>query len=191
MPSLVSRSLSGMLAALLMLLTLVIPLASCGGEEGPPPTARAVLTAMETVMVRTAQPLPDGVVYSRAAAPDSPDYLGEVFFTALYGRAAEGLLSGADSPDSAAVGDAAMFLSMAPYPCELAVFRCAGVDAVPTLVTLCRERLDVVARGFQGTRWESAAHGLVASEGCYVLLAITEDPRAVIEGAREAIRRRG
>lgn len=175
-----------------LLLTLVLLLPSCAGQNSPPPTAEAVLSAMATTMTRTAQPLPDGLLYSRAVAANAPQYLTEAFFTALYGRAAEGLLGAPDAQGAAPpVGDAAMLLSVAPYPCELAVFRCSDTDAVPTVVSLCRGRLDTVSRGFAGSEWESAAKGLVVTEGCFVLLVIAEDPQAVVEGARAALGRRG
>ena len=172
-------------------LTLILALffcSSCRTSKSPPPTAEAVLTAMQSVMTRTAQPLPDGLIYSRQAATDAPQYLTETFFTALYGRAAEGLLAAENASDGIpSVGDAALFLSVAIYPCELAVFRCSDTDAVPTVVSLCRGRLDTVARGFAGTEWESAAQGVVVTEGCFVLLVVSEDPLTVAEGALAAL----
>ena len=171
-----------------LLLILVLLSSSCGRQTSPPPAAEAVLAAMREVMARTAQPLPDGLLYSRAAASDTPEYLTDTFFTALYGRAAEGLLAAVEGGDpTPAVGDAAMLLSVAPYPCELAVFRCSDTDAVPTVVSLCRGRLDTVVRGFAGTEWESAARGVVVAEGCFVLLVISEDPQAVADGALAAL----
>ena len=173
-----------------LFLILALLLTACDGSRNPPPAAEAVLAAMADTVTRTAQPLPHGWVYSCAKAADDPYYLTETFFTALYGRAAEGLLGGLSASDAAApVGDAALFLSASPYPCELAVFRCSDTDAIPTLVALCRGRLDTVARGFAGTEWESAARGVVATEGCFVLLVMAEDPEAVVEGARAALER--
>lgn len=178
------RRISSLLLILPLLLSL---LTACTAPQNPPPTAEAILTAMATAMTRTAQTLPEGRIYSRQAAAEGPGYLSEVFFTALYGRAAEGLLEG----EEAAVGDGAMFLSVAPYPCELAVFRCSDADAVPSLVALCRGRVDTVLRGYGGTRWESVARGLVVTEGCFVLLIIAEDPTAVAEAAGAAMAQMG
>ena len=174
------------LLILILIVSFLCP--SCQGASSPPPAAEAVLSAMQAVMVRTAQPLPEGLIYSRVAAAEAPQYLTDTFLTALYGRAAEGLLTAENgSGRVASVGDAAMFLSVAPYPCELAVFRCSDTDVVPTVVSLCRGRLDTVARGFAETKWESAAQGIVATEGCFVFLIIAEDPEAVAEGARAAL----
>ena len=168
-----------------LLLTLVLLLPSCAGQNSPPPTAEAVLSAMATTMTRTAQPLPDGLLYSRAVAANAPQYLTETFFTALYGRAAEGLLGAPDAQGAAPpVGDAAMLLSVAPYPCELAVFRCSDVRTAAAVASLCRGRLDTVAGGYARGEWaEVAGRGAVTVEGCFVLMAMAEDPAAVLRRA--------
>ena len=170
-----------------LLVLSLLSLAACGREENPPPAAEEVLAAMQAVMTRTAQPLPDGLLYRRTSSPGSPDYLTDTLFTALYGRAAEGLFREDGEGGMAAVGDGALFLSVAPYPCELAVFRCSDTDAIPTVVSLCRGRMDTVLKGFAGSPFEEAATGLVRVEGCFVLLIIAEDPRAVAEGAGAAL----
>lgn len=179
-----------MVSVFLLFFLMISASAGCASPEKPPPAARSLLAAMQAAMESAAQPLPSGLLYSRTEASDAPTYLTETLFTALYGRAAEGLLEADKADDSPApVGDAAMFLSVAPYPCELAVFRCSDMDAIPTLVSLCRGRLDTVARGFAGTDWESAANGSVTAEGCFVFFAIAEDPEAVMEGARAALKK--
>ncbi len=170
--------------ALLLLLALLLP--SCTPSTAPPPAAADILTAMQAAMADTAQPLPDGLTYTRAASPSDPAYLTDPLFSALYGEAARGLLEGDDTLGGVpAVGDVAMFLSIAPYPCELAVFRCSDIRTASTVAGLCRGRLDTVARGYAGSEWESvAARGRVAMEGCYVFLVIAEDPGAVLERGR-------
>lgn len=170
------------LLVLLLTLPLLLSAAACGRGEEPPPAAEELLRAMQGVMSRTAQVLPEGLLYRRGASPDAPDYLTDTLFTALYGRAAEGLLEGDGEGGTASLGDAALFLSVAPYPCELAVFRCTDVDAIPTVVSLCHSRVDTVLRGFEGSPAENAATGLVTVKGCFVLLIIAEDPQAVAEG---------
>ena len=170
-----------------LLLSALLLLSACGNETPPPPAAE-VLGAMLAAMESTAQPLPDGVTRLTAVSADSPDYLDETFFSALYGEAARGLL-GEDSTQSPPITDAVLFLSLSPYPCELAVFRCADGSAAGTVAGLCRGRLDTLARGYAGSEWEGvAAGGQVAVEGNYVLLILCEDPKPVLEAARRAAR---
>lgn len=175
---------------LICLLLLCIPLCACGGQEPPPIPAREVLSAMQAVMTETAQPLPDGLLYTRSTDPSSPAYLTDTFFSALYGEAARGLLDGDTAGDTApAVGDVAIFLSVAPYPCELAVFRCSDIRTATTVAGLCRGRLDTVARGYAESEWQAVAEGgRVAVEGCYVFLVMAEDPDAVIGRATRMVR---
>lgn len=169
--------------------------ATACGREAPPPGAGEVLSAMEAAMEATAQPLPEGVTYLRSALQTEGDgtrVLTDTLFSALYGEAARGLLAaeGTSAQDGggAAVNDAAIFLSMAPYPCELAVFRCSDVRTAATVAGLCRGRLDAVARGYGESEWrEVAASGLVAVEGSYVLLVVAEDPEAVLAAAAGVI----
>ena len=111
------------LCLLYVLLAALLLGASCG-RPLPPPPAAAVLSVMLSAMGETAQTLPDGILRLTAASPDSPDRLTEVFLSALYGEAVRGML-GEDTAQSPPVTDAALFLSLSPYPCELGVFRCA------------------------------------------------------------------
>ena len=171
---------------LVLLLILSLLLSACG-TSGPPPAASEVLTAMLTAMEDTAQPLPDGIIRLTAAPVDSPHRLTETFLSALYGEAARGLLDG-DSTDSPPVQDAALYLSVAPYPCELGVFRCADGDTARTVAALCRGRLDTLARGFAGSEWgEVVSSGRVAAEGNWVFLVLCEDPAPILEAARRAV----
>ncbi len=180
---------------LLRLLTCVLFLSclltSCGGRLTTPPSAMAVLTAMQTAMTDTAQTLPDGLIYTRAADPASPSYLTDTLFSALYGEAARGLFQSDTTTDGEPVppiGDAALFLSISPYPCELAVFRCSDLRSASTVAGLCRARLDIVARGYRGSEWEAVAQkGKVSVDGCYVLLAVAEDPDAVLASAKRLL----
>ncbi len=160
---------------------------ACGRAE-PPPSAAELLAVMQTALTDTAQPLPDGLTYTRALPPDDRAYLTDPLFSALYGEAARGLLEETDSAGVPVVGDVALFLSVAPYPCELAVFRCSDIRTAATVAGLCRGRLDSVARGFSGSEWEATAgRGQVAAEGCYVFLVISEDPAAVLARVRERV----
>jgi hypothetical protein len=114
--------------------------------------------------------------------------LTEVFLSALYGEAVRGML-GEDTAQSPPVTDAALFLSLSPYPCELGVFRCADGDTAREMAGLCRGRLDTLARGFAGSEWESiAAGGQVAVEGNWVLLILCEDSQAVREAVGRVVR---
>ena len=177
------RPVLRLLTCLVLLLCL---LTSCGRGGTPPPAASAVLDAMTAAMTASAQPVPDGLTYIRSADPTAPDHLTDTLFSALFGEAARGLLtSDPDEGGAPPIGDAALFLSLAPYPCELAVFRCSDLRTAATVASLCRSRLDTVAAGYRGTEWaDMAAGGRVAVEGCYVLLAVAEDPEAVLAGAR-------
>ena len=170
------------LALLLLILTLLFP--ACR-RDVPPPTASEVLTAMLAAMEETAQTIPAGVLRLTAAPADSPDYLTDTFFSALYGEAARGLLTAEGEDGYRAVNDATLFLSMSAYPCELAVFRCSDVRGAATVAGLCRSRLDTLARGFKGSEWEDvAAGGQIIVEGCFVVMVVAEDPRGVLEAAR-------
>lgn len=171
---------------LALLLTALLLLPACGRDTPPPPAAE-VLSAMLLAMEDTVQPLPDGVTRLTAAPADSPERLTETFFSALYGEAARGLL-GEGSTESPPITDAALFLALSPYPCELAVFRLSDESAAATVAGLCRGRLDTLARGYAGSEWEAlAAGGAVALEGSYVLLALCEDPKPVLEAARRVV----
>ena len=172
---------------LALLLSAALMLSSCG-TSGPPPAASEVLTAMLNAMEDTAQPLPDGLTRLSSAPVDSPDCLTETFFSALYGEAARGLLGGS-STESPPITDAALFLSLSPYPCELGVFRCVDESAAGTVAGLCRGRLDTLARGFKGSEWERvAAGGQVGVEGNYVLLVLCEDPAPALKAARRLVK---
>jgi hypothetical protein len=139
-----------------------------------------MLTAMED----TAQPLPDGVIRLSSAAADSPNALTATFLSALYGEAARGLL-GDGATQSPPVQDAALYLSVSPYPCELGVFRCVDEDTARAVAALCRGRLDTLSMGYADSEWaESAAGGRVTVAGRYVLLALCEDPAPVLDKAR-------
>ena len=179
------------LACLLCCILSVLIFPSCGRRETPPPSAMEVLTAMQEAMVDTAQPLPDGLTYTRGADVDAPSYLTDTLFSALYGQAARGLFqpdtTGGDQT-APPIGDAALFLSVSPYPCELAVFRCSDLRSAATVAGLCRGRLDTVAQGYRGSEWETVAQGgKVTVDGCYVLLVIAEDPDAGLARARKLL----
>lgn len=172
------------LLALLLIWTLQLP--ACG-RNTPPPAASEVLTALLSAMESTNQPLPDGVIRLTASPEDSPNRLTATFFSALYGEAARGLL-GEDSTHSRPVQDAALYLSVSPYPCELGVFRCVDEDTARAVAALCRGRLDTLARGFRGSAYEVAASGgRVTVEGNWVLLVLCEDPTPVLDAARRLL----
>ncbi len=171
---------------LVPILILSLLLSACGTSD-PPPAASEVLTAMLTAMEDTAQTLPDGITRLTAAPADSPHRLTETFLSALYGEAARGLL-GDGTASTPPVQDAALYLSVAPYPFELGVFRCADGDTARTVAALCRGRLDTLSRGFAGSEWrEIASGGRVATEGNWVFLVLCEDPAPILEAARRAV----
>ena len=168
-------------------LALTVLLLPACGRATPPPTAAEVLSVMLSAAAETVQPIPDGVTRLTAADPTSPDRLTDTFFSALYGEAAGGLLGG-DSTQGPPITDGALFLSVAPYPCELAVFRCSDGETARTVAALCRRRLDALERGFRGSEWEeTAAGGRVAMEGNYVFLVLCEDPTPLLEAAARRI----
>ena len=176
----------GHLRFLVLLLILSLLLPACGKSD-PPPAASEVLTAVLTVVTDTAQPLPDGITRLTASPADSPDRLTETLLSALYGEAARGLL-GDGTASTPPVQDAALYLSVSPYPFELGVFRCADGDTARTVAALCRGRLDTLARGFVGSEWgEVAAGGRVAAEGNWVFLVLCEDPAPILEAVRRDI----
>ena len=179
------HTLSRLLTCLAFSALLICLLASCAIRHTPPPDAAAVLDAMTAAMAAS-QPCPEGLTYTRSATPDTPGYLTDTLFSALFGEAARGLLSSDTTGGGAPpVGDAALFLSVAPYPCELAVFRCSDQRAAATMAGVCRSRVSVVAAGYRDSEWaDIAAAGRVAVEGCYVLLVVAEDPEAILAGAR-------
>ena len=151
-------------------------------SSSPPPPASLVLTAMQEAMIESGQPIPDGVVRLTASSAESPDHLTEVFFSALYGEAARSLLNGDESTPP--VGDAAMFLSLAAYPCELAVFRTSDVRTAKTVERLCRERLDLLVQGYRESPWaEIPTRGIVRTKGCFVILVVAEDPLPIVRAA--------
>lgn len=175
------------LCCLVLILAIPLLLPACGTSD-PPPAASEVLTVLLGEMEATAQPLPDGVIRLAAAPEDSPDRLTSVFFSALYGEAARGLLGeGSETPPP--VQDAALFLAVSPYPCELGVFRCVDEATARELAALCRGRLDTLARGFAGGEHEAAASGgrVMVAEN-WVVLALCEDPAPVLEAARAFLR---
>ena len=175
------------LCLLSLSLLLMIHLSACSWGGAPPPAAGDVLSAMQDAMASSAQPLPDGRIYTRAAAPDSPAYLTDVLFAALYGEAARGLFE-AKADGIAPVSDAAVYLSLAAYPCELAAFRCSDIRTATTVAGLCQSRLDTLARGYAATEWaELAARGRVSVKGCFVLMAVCDDPARTLSAARRVV----
>lgn len=175
------RSAIFQILALVMVVSLLFT--ACG-ETTPPPAASEILSSMLTVMTETAQPLPDGMIRLTAAPDDSPNGLTATLFSALYGEAARGLLRN-ETTTSPPVQDAALFLSVAPYPCELGVFRCTDESTAQEVAALCRGRLDTLSRGFSGSEYESiASGGRVVVAGNWVFLALCEDPGIVLEVAR-------
>ena len=170
-----------------LLIGILLIFSGCGERE-PPPSASEVLAAMQAVMEDTAQILPEGLVYTRASSPTDPGYLNDTLFSALYGETARGLL--ADEPsERSVISDAALFLSVAPYPCELAVFRCSDARGTATAAAICRARLDAICCAWQGSEWAGELEdSVVAVEGEYVLLVVAPDTDAVLEAARRAIR---
>ncbi len=178
-------------AALLFLLFWISCLPGCTGRGEAPLPASDVLAAMRAAV----RDLPDGVLYHRAALPDDPQYLTDTLLSALYGEAARGIAvaPGAGTPGidtTAPVNDIALFLSVAPQPVELAVFRCSDVRGTATAAKLCRARLEIIRHAWAGSEWAGMAEGAVVTvEGSYVLLVVAEDPDQVVAAARAVLRR--
>ena len=172
--------------SLAFVITVMLLLSSCG-RATPPPSASEVLSAMLETAETTTRSLPDGVLRLTSAPSDSPSFLTETFFSALYGEAARGLLSEGEG-QAPSVQDAALYLSVSPYPCELGVFRCADGRGAAEMADLCLGRLDILSRGFAGGEYEEAAKGgRVAVVGNWVLLVLCEDPAPLLETARRLV----
>lgn len=168
--------------ALLFVIAGCLLVTSC--SRRPPATAEAVLDPMCEAMGEGA----NGVVRMRSVSPDSPMYLTDALLSALYGSAARGWLD-AEGGDTPLINDAALFLSAAKIPYELAVFRCSDTRGTAMAAALCRARLDVIRRAWQGSEWASELeNSVVAVEGEFVLLVVAADSDAVLEAARGAIR---
>ncbi len=167
-------------------LGLLLCLISCQGSASAaavPVAAETVLASMQAAVETTC---PSGRVYSRAAPPETANYLGDTLLSALYGDGARGMLAATGT--SPAVNDAALFLSIAPHPMELAVFRCSDARASATAAKLCRSRLERIRHAWKGSEWEEmTARACVTVAGEYVLLVVSEDPEAVIRAAEKAI----
>lgn len=176
------RAAAGLLCALLFL-------TGCGRVTAPA-SSSAVLAAMCAEPGGAGQDIAATcAVYTRAASPYGDEYLSDTLFSALYGEAARGLLQGTDEIP-AAINDAAVCLSVAPVPLELAVFRCSDTRGTATAVGLCRARLETVRGAWRGTDHEAVVtEGVVTVEGSYVLLVVAPNPDRVLRAARAAIRR--
>ena len=174
-----------------LLTLIVIVLFPVGCASSPPPAARTVLSAMQDA----AGQLPAGQVYDLRNDPSARGYLSDTLFSALYGPAARGLLDSAETDagdgrqPTSAITDAAVFLPEVPHPGELAVMICPDADSALSAAVLCRQRLDVLKSAWKDSEYavwtERAA---VTVEGCCVLMAVTTDPDAVFDAARQVIR---
>ena len=165
-----------------VLMTLGVTVSSC--SPSPPPSASEVLLAMQSALAESGQPLPDGVIRLTAAPTNSPSCLTETLFSALYGEAARGLLT-AEGEQLPPIGDGATYLSYASYPRELAVFRCSDLSCAATVGRLCQSRVDILCR--RVSEAEISVKGRVWVEGCYVILAVCEDPTPAIDAAKSLI----
>ena len=171
--------------ALSALLLAVLCAVSC--SPTPPPAASEVLLSMEAALADSGQPLPNGTIRLTAAPADSPHYLTEALFSALYGEAARGLLT-AETGRTSPVGDAALFLSFAPQPRELAVFRCSDLRTASTVAGLCQGRVDALGREFEAEDGRALSwQGRVSVQGCYVILVCAEDPGPALAAAKDMI----
>ncbi len=168
-----------------LLLCLVLALGGCG--ERPPAGAAEVLSAMTDGLNATHT----GKSYSRTLAETDGAYLSDTLFSALFGEASRGLLSGTEGA-LPAINDAAVRLSVSPTPVELAVLRCSDARGTATAAGIARARLDTVRRAWVGTEWETlCAEGTVTVEEGYVLLIIAENPDRLLREARQMIRKGG
>ena len=181
------RVAAGLLCALLFLSCL----SSCG-KVSAPASASAVMTAACADPDVAGRDVPDTcAIYTRDAARENADYLSDTLFSALFGEAARGLLSGSDTAP-AAINDAAVCISVYPTPFEIAVLRLSDVRGTATAAGLCRARLDAVQNAWRDTEHKATADaGVVTVEGSYVLLVIAPNPERVLRAARAAIRAGG
>jgi len=171
--------------ALLFIVVFCLLAASCSPR--PPASAEAVLDSMCAVMGEGA----NGLVRVRGVPSDSPLYLTDALLSALYGSAARGWLEAEDG-DTPLINDAALFLSVAQIPFELAVFRCSDARGAATAAAICRARLDTIRRAWQGSQWTGELeNAVVVVEGEFVLLVVAPDPDVVLEAARRTIRHGG
>ncbi len=190
--------------AVALLLSLMLGLASCGGRALPP-AAMEILMAMQAAMPDSAQTLPEGLIYTLHPAEgegiteEKPEYLSATLLAALYGEAARGLIpvetdktNETEETDEQMtvppINDVAIFLSLAPHPCEMAVFRCSDARGAATAAKLCRARADLVRRSWAGTEWaDTAGRATVAVEGNYVLFVVADDPDRILRATRRAL----
>lgn len=172
---------------LLFVPVLLLTLLPACRSSSPPPDAQTILTSMQSIGT-----WPTGRVYSRSAAPDSADYLSDDLFSALFGPAVRGWLSEDEDGTPPPLSDAALFLSAAPHPAEIAVLRCTDMSAALSAVAICRDRLDLLRRTWADTAYAAWADaGVVTITGNYVLLAVTPEAEEVLRAGVHAVGSRG
>ncbi len=196
------------LAALLLLMTSCV---SACAPSAPPPDCRTVLQSMLAV----AEDAPAGQVYSRDADPAGRGYLSGTLFAALYGPAGRGWLGEDETvglPDTAPsaqdslpsvetaagetgasaqalIRDGAVYLSTVRHPFEVAVFRCADLDSALSVAALCQARLELLRTAWRDSEYtDFVKRAEVTVSGCYVLVAVTNDPDPLLEAGQMHIR---
>lgn len=188
------------LVCMLLLIGLVLCSVGCEGRDSQiPASAEEVLRAM--LEACASQSWPDGTVRTRRADPASPDYLPDALVSALFGEASRGWFVTDGESDAPMVDDAAMFLSSAIHPAEVAVFRCTdaggAVSGTASAAKQCRARLEALRAAWAGSADAGERFGdyavwleraVVAVEGQYVMLVVADDPDAMVNAARGVIR---
>ena len=170
---------------------LTVAAAVCIGATGctrrgvkPPASVGDVLRAM--LEAARDEVVPDGEIYEGDGAAQG------TLVSALFGEGSRGWFDG-DEETLATVDEVAMYLPCAMHPMELAVFRCPDeIRGARDVAAACRARLSVIENAWGDSEygaWIEAA--TVSVEGQFVILAVYDDPDAVLRAARVVISRGG
>ena len=147
---------------------------ACGRE---PMATADILRELEA----EAESLPAGERYTSTAEEGSDGYCSADLRRSLYGEDAEEIFE--------TVEEYAIYLSSAAKPYEIAVFRCYSATDAHRVALMCMERAELLRVALHGTDWETFADGAtVLCRGHYVVLSLTDEPRAVEERAKRLLR---
>ena len=148
-------------------------------------SAETVLQAM-----LKAAPHPQGSSRSLSTSPEAGG-LTPTLLSALYGATAEKWIR---EGEFSVIDDAALFLSEAMHPFELAVFRCVDEGDVSggmaSVLGVCSGRLDLIKKAWSDSAYETCTQqGRVTFFDAYVILVVAEDPDPIIKAAKKAIQK--
>lgn len=161
----------------------------CGIQERIPASADAVLKAM----LSAAGEYPHGRLRNTSSASDTPEYLTTELLSSLYGEATRQWCHETSDGGKDIVDDAAIYLSEAPHPFEMAVFRCTDEGdlsgGMGSVLGICSSRLDLIRNAWKGTDYATLTEGaVVAFYGQFVLLIVAEETEDILQAAENAIR---